>query len=110
MVNQQKIIPMGILHGVTVDIERAHVIADFEVIEIVDDVNPYLKFLGIDWAFDMNRVTNLKNHSMTFEKKELGVIFPLDSTEGARYTKPIRDYYKEEDIKKIYNLILRDEN
>jgi len=41
MVNQQKILPMGRLQGVTVDIEGANVLADFEVIEIVDDNNPY---------------------------------------------------------------------
>jgi len=33
---------------VTVDIEGANALADFEVIEIVDDSNPYLAFLGID--------------------------------------------------------------
>jgi hypothetical protein len=32
---------MGRLHGVTVDIEGASALADFEVIEIVDDNNPY---------------------------------------------------------------------
>ena len=40
MENQQKIFPMGRLYGVTVDIEGANVVADFEVIEIVDDSNP----------------------------------------------------------------------
>jgi hypothetical protein len=60
MVNQQKIIPMGRLQGVTVDIEGASALADFEVIEIVDDNNPYPALLGIDWATDMNGVINLK--------------------------------------------------
>jgi len=35
-------------------------LADFEVIEIVDDNNPYPALLGIDWATDMNGVINLK--------------------------------------------------
>lgn len=48
MSNQQKIIPMGRLQGVTVDIEGASVLADFEVIEIVGDSNPYPALLGID--------------------------------------------------------------
>lgn len=64
------------------DIEGACAIANFEVIEIVDDNNPYLKLLGIDWAFHMNAIINLKKRIMTFEKKELWVIFPLDSVEG----------------------------
>jgi len=60
MVNQQKIIPMGQLQGVTMDIKGASALADFEVIEIVDDNNPYPALLGIDWAIDMNGVINLK--------------------------------------------------
>ena len=60
MANQQKIIPMGWLQGVTIDIEGGSTLADFEVIEIVDDSNPYPMLLGIDWATDMNGVINLK--------------------------------------------------
>jgi len=60
MVNQQKIIPMGQLHGVTMDIEGVSALVDFEVIEIVDDRNPYPMLLGIDWAINMNGVINMK--------------------------------------------------
>lgn len=60
MENQQKIIPMGWLQGVTVDIEGMIASTDFKVIEIVDDRNPYLALLGIDWATNMNGVINLK--------------------------------------------------
>lgn len=60
MVNQQKIIPMGQLQWVIIDIEGASMLANFEVIEIVDDSNPYPSLLGIDWATDMNSVINLK--------------------------------------------------
>jgi len=42
------------------DIEGASSLTNFEVIEIVDDNNPYPVLLGIDWATDMNRVINLK--------------------------------------------------
>jgi len=45
--------------------------ADFEVIEIIDDSNPYLVLLGIDWAIDMNWVINLKKRTMPFERKSL---------------------------------------
>ena len=51
---------MGRLQGIIVDIEGASALADFEVIEIVDENNPYLAILGIDWAFDMDAVINLK--------------------------------------------------
>lgn len=49
---------MGPLNGVIVDIEGVRMLADFEVIEIVDDNNPYSALLEIDWAIDMNGVIN----------------------------------------------------
>ena len=69
MVNQQKILRMGRLQGVTIDIEGTSAQADFEVIEIVNESNPYPTLLGIYWATDMNEVINLKKHKMIFEKK-----------------------------------------
>lgn len=54
------------LHGVTVDIEGASALANFEVIETVDDSNPYPMLLGIDWVIDMNGVINLKKWAMSF--------------------------------------------
>jgi len=60
MENHQKVIPMGWLQWVTVDIEGASALADFEVIEIVDDNNPYPALLGLYWATNMNGVINLK--------------------------------------------------
>eukprot|EP00253_Pinus_taeda_P004849 PITA_04849 len=56
MENQQKVIPMGRLQEVTIDIEGTSVLADFEVIKIMDDRNPYLVLLDIDWATDMNGI------------------------------------------------------
>ena len=48
MENQQKIIPMGRLYGVTIDIKGVSALADFEVIEIIDNSNPYPALLGIN--------------------------------------------------------------
>lgn len=73
MANQQNIISMGRLYGVTVDIEGASALADFEVIEIVDDNNPYPVLHGIDWAFDMDAVINLKKRRMTLRRRHLGL-------------------------------------
>jgi len=73
---------MGRLQGVTIDIEGMSAQVDFEVIEIVNDNNPYPALLGIDWATDMNGVINLKKHKMTFKKKALHIVVPLDPAEG----------------------------
>jgi len=76
----------------------------FEVIEIVDEKNPYPVLLGIDWATNMNRLINLKKRKMIFEKKSLRVIVPLDPAEGSRYTEPIRDYESNDDLEHIYKI------
>jgi len=89
---------MGRLQGITVDIEGVSTLAYFEVIEIVDENNPYPTLLGIDWDIDMNGVINLKKHKMIFEKKSLHVAVPLDPAEGSRYTKPLCDYDSDDDL------------
>ena len=50
MANQQKLLPMGRLQAVTVDIEGVSTQIDFEVIEIVDDSKFYPMLLGINWT------------------------------------------------------------
>lgn len=67
---------------------------DFEVIEIFYEKTPYPELLGIDWAINMNGVINLKKHTMSFERKSLYVVVPLDPAEGLCYTEPIRNYEK----------------
>lgn len=90
--NQHKIIPMGILLGIIVDIKGASVLANFEVIEIVDDNNPYPALLGIDWAIDMNGVINLNKKMMSFEMKLLCVVVPLEPAKAPCYIDSIHDY------------------
>jgi hypothetical protein len=46
--NQHRVLPIGILKGVTVDLDVVCTIADFEVIEIVDGTTPYPALLGLD--------------------------------------------------------------
>jgi len=96
--------PMGRLQGVTVDIEGESAQADFEVIEIVDDKNPYPALLGIVWATDMNGVINLKKRKMIFEKKALRVVVPLDPAKGAGYIEPVRDDDSNDDPDCIYKI------
>ena len=77
---------MGRLSNIPVDIDVVQSLADFEVIEIIDDSNPFLALLGIDWAFDNLVVINLKRMQMTFEGHNIWIITPLDPTQGPRYT------------------------
>jgi len=48
MANQQKVFPLGRLPYVIVNIEGVHSTPNFEIIEIVDDSNPYPTFLVLD--------------------------------------------------------------
>ena len=86
MANQHTIIPLGRLPHVLVDIVGVKVRTDYEVIQIVDDENPYLALLGLDWAIDMGGIINLKWRSMIFENNGTQVIVPLDPAKGERYT------------------------
>jgi len=65
MENQKKIFSLGRLLGVTVDIEGFYT-TNFQVIEIVDDNNPYPTLLGLNWAFDNMDIINLKKIQMIF--------------------------------------------
>lgn len=91
MANQKKIIPLGILSKIVVYITGFKVRADFEVIQIVEDVDPYPTLLGLDWAIDMGGIINLKKQRMVFEREGTRVIIPLDPAEGERYKEPAQE-------------------
>ena len=78
LANQQRIVPLGRFLSVQIDIDGVRTLADFEVIEIIDDSNPYPPLLGIEWVMENAVVINLKKRQMTFEGKDLRVILPLD--------------------------------
>ena len=83
--------PLGRFPSVPVDLDGVNTLAYFEVIEIIDDNNPYPALLGIEWAMENAAVINLKKRHMTFEGKDLQVTIPLDPSQGERYTEPLTD-------------------
>ena len=82
MANHQKIIPLGRLSNIMVDIAGVKVQADFEVIQVVEDADPYPALLGLDWAIDMGGIIKLKKRIMVFVNNGTRVIVPLDLTKG----------------------------
>jgi hypothetical protein len=68
--NQQRVLPIRRLKGVTIYLDGACTKNDFELIEIVDDTTPYPTFLGLDWAFDNQAITKLKTRNITFDSGE----------------------------------------
>jgi len=43
---------------------------DFEVIEIMDESDPYPALLGISWAYENSAVIDLNKETITFEANE----------------------------------------
>jgi hypothetical protein len=99
--------PFGRLDHVPVDIDEIRMLADFEVIEIVDDSCPYPTLLGIYWAFNNSTIVDLKKQRMKFEGDFLRVISPLDHDESCRYTEPIKEEYHAYQLENIYKLTTR---
>jgi hypothetical protein len=48
LANQHRVLPIGRLKGVTVDLDGVCTMSDFEVIEIVDGTTPYPKLFGLN--------------------------------------------------------------
>lgn len=85
LANQHKIVRIGRLTGIHVNIDGVRSIADFEVIEIVDDSQAYPALMGLEWTFDNQAIINLKRREMIFDVGDLKVTAPLAPTEGKRY-------------------------
>ncbi|WP_160144215.1 retropepsin-like aspartic protease, partial [Parafrankia sp. Ea1.12] len=65
MANQYCILEVGRLEDVEIDLAGVKTYADFEVIEIMGDKDPYPALLGIDWAYENYGIIYLKKETMT---------------------------------------------
>jgi hypothetical protein len=78
-----------------VNIDGVHSIADFKVIEIMDNIQPHPMLMGLEWAFENYVIINMNKREMIFEVGYLKVVTSLDPREGKRYM-----------LRKIYAIIL----
>ena len=59
----------------------------------------------MDWDIDMNGVINFKKWIMSFERKSLHVVVPLDPAKGPCYTELVCDYEEsDDDVDQIYKI------
>jgi hypothetical protein len=86
--NQHRVLPIGRLKGVTVDIDGVRTKEEFEFIEIVYGTTLYPTLLSLYWAFENQTIINLKIRKITFESRDYRVIAPLDPSEGDRFVEP----------------------
>jgi hypothetical protein len=108
LANQHRVLPIGRLKGVTVDLDGVSTMVDFEVVEIVDGTTPYPTLLGLDWAFDNKAIINLKTRKITFESGKYRVIAPLDPSEGERFVEAT--CLALEEINQLYRTTAREED
>ena len=99
-----KVLPIGRLSQVPVDIEGLRTFIDFEVINIVDDTNPYPTLLGIYWAIDNQMIINFKTMILSFKDDEMRVVSPIDPLEGQRYVEPVYIEGQGDYLDHIYNV------
>ena len=102
--NQSKVIPIGQLTQVLVEIEGPRTYVDFEVIDIVDDTNPYPTLPQMDWAIDNQTIINFKKIILTFEYSELRVVTPIDPLEGKRCIEQVNIKGHGDYLDHIYNI------
>ena len=99
-----KVLPVGRLGQVQVDIEGLRTFADFEIIDIVDDTTPYPALLGINWEIENQTIINFKIKILSFEDDEMWVVVPLDLLEGPRYVEPVQNEGHGDHLDTIYNI------
>jgi hypothetical protein len=91
LANQYKVYPIGKLEQVEVNIDGVRTKGNFELIKIMDELDPYPTLLGIDWEFDNNAIPNLKQQHMSFEIDTLRIIAQLDPKEGDKYNNLVNE-------------------
>ena len=74
-----------------VNVEGLRTYADFEVINIVDDTNPYPALLGIDWVINNQTIINFKKRIISFDDEEMRVVSFIDPFEGKRYVELVNN-------------------
>ena len=99
-----KVLPIGKISQVPVDIEGLCTFTDFEVINIVDDTNPYPMLIGIYWAIDNHTIINFKKRILSFEDDEMRVVSPIDPLEGHRYVESVNSEGQGDYLDHIYNV------
>jgi hypothetical protein len=95
------------MESVEIYVVGVKTVADFEVIKIMGDRDPYPSLLGIYWSYDNYAVIDLKKDTMTFEADGIKVVQPLDPYVGPRYTKPTDNNMEGEDLDQLYTVRAR---
>ena len=105
LANQSKLLPIGRLTQVPVEFKVLRTYFDSEVIDIVNDTDPYPRVLVIDWEIHNQTIINFKKSILSFEDFEIRLVAPIDPLEGHRYVEPIHSEGKGNYLDKLYNIM-----
>ena len=105
LVNQSNVLPISIITQVHMEVKGLKTYDEFEVIDIVDDTNPYHTIIGIDWAIENTTIVKFKKRILSFEDYEIRVVTQIDTLEGHRYVKPVHREGKDNYIDHLYNIM-----
>ena len=105
LANQSKVLPISRLTQVPVDVKGLRTYADFEVIDIVKETNPYPTLLGIYWEIDNQTIIKFKKRILSFEVPEIRVVAPIDPLEGQWYVEPVHSEGKYNFLDQLYSIM-----
>ena len=106
LANQSKVLEIGRLTQVPVEVEGLRTYAYFKVIEIVNDTNPYDALLGICCEIDNHTInTKFKKIILLFENSKKRLVTPIDSLEGKRYVDPVNSEGQGNYLDNLYNIM-----
>jgi hypothetical protein len=86
--NKHRVVPIGRLKGIPLDLDGVCTMEEFKVIDIVDNTSSCPTLLGLDWDFDNHTIIKLNTRKMIFESREYKAITSLDPSEGGKYVEP----------------------
>ena len=98
-------LPIGRLFQVPLDVEGLRTYADFEVIKIVDDTNPYPILLWIDWCINNQTIINFKKRILSFEDSKMRMVAPIDPLEGQLNFEPVHSEGRRKYLDQLYNVM-----
>lgn len=87
-----------------VDVVGVKTHANFEVIDIMGDKDPYPTLLGIYWDYENYAIIDLKKELMIFEVDGVRVIQPLDPYQGPRFIEFVDDREDPWTLDQLYKL------
>ena len=64
------------------EVEGLRTYAEFKFIDIVDDTNPYIALLGIDWEIENQTIIKFNKRILSFKYSEIRVVALIDPHEG----------------------------